>query len=78
MLTSQAQRYAAALPAGEVPTAAGFAAWGGRDAAPRVYASAPVSILPPSLGHEHAGRGWFPGGALTAVTGRLPGVGGLS
>ena len=67
----QALRYAAALPAGEVPTAAGFDAWGGTAVPARVYASAPVSILPADLGHEHPSGGWFPGGALTDVSGRL-------
>jgi hypothetical protein len=67
----QALRYAAALPTGEIPTAAGFAAWGGAVVPARVYASAPVSIFPAALGHEHPSGGWFPGGALTDVSGRL-------
>ncbi|MCU1600743.1 MAG: hypothetical protein JWO22_1452, partial [Frankiales bacterium] len=65
---TQAERYAAGLPAGETPTAAGFRAWGGSDDEPQVWATSPASIFPTDLGHDHAaGRGWFPGGALVAI-----------
>ena len=65
-----ALRYAAALPAGEVPTAAGYRAWGGALADPQVWATTPASIFPSQLGHDHgADDGWFPGGALVPVGG---------
>jgi hypothetical protein len=67
----QAGRYITALPPGSTPSAAGFAAWGGAAVPARVYATARVSILPADLGHEHPSGGWFPGGALTDVSGRL-------
>jgi hypothetical protein len=64
-----ALRYAAALPAGEAPTAAGYRAWGGRTDAPQVWATTPASIFPSGLGHDHlVARGWFPGGALVPVS----------
>ena len=64
----QAARYAASLPAGETPTAAGFRAWGGSDDDLQVWATSPASIFPRDLGHDHAGgRGWFPGGAMVPI-----------
>ncbi|MBW8801370.1 MAG: hypothetical protein JF597_49845, partial [Streptomyces sp.] len=65
---ADALRYAAALPEGEVPTAAGYRAWGGAMSTPRVWATAPASVFPRDLGHDHAAaNGWFPGGALVPV-----------
>ena len=68
-----ARRYLDALPPGEPATASGFVAAGGGTGAVRVFATAPVSILPKDLGHaDHdEQRSWFPGGALTPVTGPL-------
>jgi hypothetical protein len=71
-----ALRYAASLPAGEPPTAAGYRAWGGAASPPQVWATSPASILPSAFGHDHGSAiGWFPGGALVAVsaTGRASG-----
>ena len=63
-----AVQYAASLPAGETPTAAGYRAWGGPMRGPAVWATTPASIFPTSLGHDHGSAGgWFPGGALVAV-----------
>ena len=63
-----ALRYAAALPPGEVPTAAGYRAWGGSLGAPAVWATTPASIFPAALGHGHGTEvGWYPGGALVEV-----------
>jgi hypothetical protein len=63
-----ALRYAASLPVGEPPTAAGYRAWGGTTSAPQVWATSPASIFPSALGHAHgSATGWFPGGALVPV-----------
>jgi len=68
-----ALRYAAALPVGEVPTAAGYRAWGGVESEPEVWATTPASILPADLGHDHGGdSGWFPGGAMVEVAALHP------
>lgn len=68
-----ALRYAAALPPGEVPTAAGYRAWGGAEGAPQLWATTPASIFPTDLGHDHGGgSGWFPGGALVEVAALHP------
>ncbi|MCU1622926.1 MAG: hypothetical protein JWL79_1771 [Frankiales bacterium] len=70
-----ALRYAASLPAGETPTAAGYRAWGGATGVPQVWATSPASIFPSDLGHDHwSASGWFPGGVLVAVaSGRASG-----
>jgi hypothetical protein len=73
-------RYLAALrrlsPAA-APTASGFEAWAARtgirtENAPRIFASALVSIMPPSLGHVHATGGWLDSGTITPVSVVLP------
>ena len=65
---ADALRYAASLPAGESPTAAGYRAWGGGASPAQVWATSPASIFPTDLGHDHTvAGGWFPGGALVPV-----------
>jgi hypothetical protein len=64
-----ALRYAANLPVGETPTAAGYREWGGATSSPKVWATSPASIFPSALGHDHVtASGWFPGGALVPVS----------
>ena len=63
--------YLRALPPGEQPTPAGYAAFGGRGGPPRVFATSPVGILPTSLDTPHEKVGWFPAGALTPVSGHI-------
>jgi hypothetical protein len=66
--SAEALRYAASLPAGELPTAAGYRAWGGSESSPQVWATSPASIFPTDLGHDHTvAGGWFPGGALVPL-----------
>jgi hypothetical protein len=59
---------------GQVPTAAGYAAWRAEPARGpvKLYAAARISIMSHHAGHDgHGGQGWLPGGRLTAVTGPL-------
>lgn len=70
-------RYASLVGAvfpGQVPTAAGYAAWRAEPERGPVtlYAAARITVMPGHSGHgAHRAHGWLPGGRLTAVTGPL-------
>lgn len=73
-------RYEVALAVrfpGKNPTTAGYRGWlavqdAAEDDGTRLYAASLVSIMPSSLGHKHgADGGWFPGGTVVPVSGKL-------
>ncbi|WP_199444312.1 DUF6239 family natural product biosynthesis protein [Umezawaea beigongshangensis] len=72
-------RYVAALRAGApdaTASAAGYAAWRGApdDRPARLYAASSVTVQLSTTGHAHGGATWFPGGAVTPVSGPLDGT----